>query len=523
MPYNPNGNLSAPFTGPIYRITDSLVPSANSDVLSLPTAFKFQSVKGPLFLRAPDFSEIKQSRIGDCYLLAALLSIVDTDWGKEYLNNMMCVTPANTVIVRLFHTLNPAEVNPIYVPIYFELDKTMMKYHGDSFVKKVEFSLLGSAVLGGHLAGHQAPWVYFIEKAYAAYRQRFGGECFCETVLEPYDYNGKTRFRNVFKGFRKPHNAIEALTSGWADDSFKILLAKPTEKIAIKRDNNLQSNKALVTIMQADIQGSIPFVDLDSTLQSAYKTMFAVAGDVSLHNKEQAIQAAIDDFRQYLTLDVYCKWAPFAMDNRVIRFHEINRLLTIYFYGKIMADTKFALEQYIFKNIPGKRGTGYYIASQVENYEKIHQALQTSGLVCITSDDNLGSSERDVGQAGESTAKGLTGPHVYMVLNCYERGGIKFLLICNPWKRYVREYHDKAYKYIGADGRTYTETVLSSKASVIMQPHLVRMDKTNQNMAKQFTPPELKALYARDGVFELALEDAAKRFKAISICYPHVT
>lgn len=210
MSYHPSGGLTGPLTGQRYYVPDTEIKA--------PTDFAFIPVAGPLFLTTPNPSEICQGNIGDCYLLAALLSITDHPKGADFINCMIVDLKNNHVLVRLF--------DDNLKPILYELDKTILQH----------LSPLPNQQPSPRNR-HKAPWVYIIEKAYAAHRLKFGGECYQPQEWEPEDYRGRRIY--VLKNIgppRKPENQLEALTSGKTSDSFQILLGKKAESIVIPKD-----------------------------------------------------------------------------------------------------------------------------------------------------------------------------------------------------------------------------------------------------------------------------------------------
>ncbi|MBY0378543.1 MAG: hypothetical protein K2Q33_08275 [Gammaproteobacteria bacterium] len=203
MAYKPNGDLKIPLPAATKVVLDSAIGA--------PPHFAYTGVRGNLFVGEPHTREIEQGNIGNCYLLAALLAIAEKPQGSAFINRMM-VARENQVIVRLFHEGQP---------IFYELEKTILQ-HQMLFV------------FNSSLNRHKAPWVYFIEKAYAAYRKEYGGECFRPSR---WIKNPRGRRIKVYDPYRRPFNQVEALTSGYSSDSFKILLGSDAELITIQRDD----------------------------------------------------------------------------------------------------------------------------------------------------------------------------------------------------------------------------------------------------------------------------------------------
>ncbi len=110
----------------------------------------------PLFLHTPNINDIKQSTIGDCWLMSAITTLVAT--APDFITHMMKDLGDGTVLVRLY-TSEPASITAmingqptripqdIYKPRYFRIRKDYEEGNGNA---------------------DDCVWVQLIEKAFAA-------------------------------------------------------------------------------------------------------------------------------------------------------------------------------------------------------------------------------------------------------------------------------------------------------------------------------------------------------------------
>lgn len=502
MVYNPKGALAHPLPAATKVVLDSAIGA--------PAHFAYVAVKGNIFLGEPHTREIEQGNINNCYLLAALLAIVENPQGSTFLNRMM-IDLGNRVIVRLFHERQP---------IFYELEKTILQHQSGIIFKQSTSE-----------NRHKAPWVYFIEKAYAAYRKEYGGACYRPRAWKPARDNPRKKVLH-YEPYRRPLNQVEALASGHSSDSFKILLGTDAELIAIQRDNmtNGQPLRALYEILSFMYPGSMTYgnaTEFSSAERAAIKEVFAsLKQDASTPDEaEKLMEEAARYFRQHITRETQAEFNllfPGSDDTpryEKVRYHILN------LFPKFTGKARDSLLDYVKHNVARKRGIEYHIVRQVAQFNKIGAALATGKLVCIGSDSDIGRSDATFYGDRESQVKGLAGPHAYQVINCYERSGLKILLIRNPWHRYTRVYTEQTalYRTYDEEGPNGIGIYTTLKAHALKDgPFIpVRTDEPNHSMAIQMDRAEIDRLrLGNHGVFELILNDLTKRFDAIYICDP---
>ena len=108
------------------------------------THYSTAYLETPIFLHPPTPTDVEQNELGDCYLLAAMITLVKID--PDYIVNMMIDNLDGTVTVRLYDT----STFP-FQPLFVRVKKTIAKKDNNN-----------DAFAGGAL------WVSLLEKAYAS-------------------------------------------------------------------------------------------------------------------------------------------------------------------------------------------------------------------------------------------------------------------------------------------------------------------------------------------------------------------
>ncbi len=109
----------------------------------------------PLFLHTPNINDIKQSSIGDCWLVSALTTLAATD--PEYITSMMKDLGDGSVLIRLY-SLEDSKGNQVF-------DHKQLESKGIS-LQPAYYRIRKDYETGEGNAG-DCTWVQLVEKAYA--------------------------------------------------------------------------------------------------------------------------------------------------------------------------------------------------------------------------------------------------------------------------------------------------------------------------------------------------------------------
>jgi len=187
---------------------------------------------------------------------------------------------------------------------------------------------------------------------------------------------------------------------------------------------------------------------------------------------------------------------------------------------KILKDNiKQKISAFIEKELPHKRGLGKYTSSQILTYQKIKKMLEENKLISISTKENIGPSENPViNRFFNGIRKGLVSNHAYHVVNCYERNGLKFILIRNPWGKCERDYQlaekviaNNKVNVLSAYGRNY---IIYSMSDLFKTKSYANRTYITY-AALPISNADLARRYQNNGYFEVELCDFIKRFNNI--------
>lgn len=163
----------------------------------------------PLFLHEPNINDVKQSSIGDCWLVSAISAVVRSS--PDFIKSMFHDTGDGNVIVRLYSIEKDGK--NIFVDKYNRNDTSM------NF--KVEYFKLRKHYETGWGNASDCTWVQLLEKAYA-----LSG------------YNGRKEME--VKG-DKLYNVVDELTYGMHDVAMMHITGKRPESVLMGMDPKTDS------------------------------------------------------------------------------------------------------------------------------------------------------------------------------------------------------------------------------------------------------------------------------------------
>jgi hypothetical protein len=369
----------------------------------------------PLFPAPPSVRDVRQLGLGDCYLQAALVSIVHRD--PDFIRSIMR-DDGDTVTVRLFDitpgppkVLTPRRVTVAKtVPAYAALDRGRGKQKGDE------------AFSGGAL------WAQMLEKAYVA----AGFQGFSPATMP---VPGGASYGRIESG--NANFAYEHLTG--APATTELIAATAYEHFSPHGTwlGNAEFQRAVIGPLQAEIQ------HLAETEQNPgdndAEIMPRVRKNQEWNRVERTLEPALRELHE---------------SREQVRLRDVEALLRRLIPDTLADQRTLAIQWVTAQRIyPGKRGTGIYTEAQDALYDQIRDALAAGRLVTVGSKEKVARVRGGRGRsAGEDQNKGLAGPHGYAVLEVQTSDTLavnirpapnpplKFVKLRNPWGSYGRTY-----------------------------------------------------------------------------------
>lgn len=562
-------DVHAPIKAIVIAASDSTLVSAGIVKKSQLQPVDLEQVK-KLPIKSED---IVQEGIGNCYMLAALAAILDQH--PQFLNKILAINKAGQVIVTLHDINDPEKKYHYVMEPTKVVDKNQMNNHKHDAIFLIEkayayhrirteqLKYVGREALARQLLLENNKDIEIVARKLIEIEHAKKNESALEikkqitTVLE--------KFNKFMTG--PDHNKMEVYGTDFTEQELALLeklkesgfneqvvLENELSKLRYESDYGI---KLLVELTFKKMKNDL--VDYISALIRGHGSL-ALTSFVGTSAKEQLLPKEIN-FRyllnEFLNMlvavplselgheellvinkmfgDIHSNEAKFFLEAlKNSHLFLIEKVLTEYDLSKNKPDIHEMLKDY-FKNminwpdnheelktktlekicnfidseVAYKRGTGKYNANQKEIFDLMKVGLKNGNLITVATkpQDQLSRSIN----SQQSRAKGLVGTHAYHVANCYDRNGIKFVLIRNPWGFYVRDYENK------------TKVVDSKPLNV-----LTAVERKQLNEFQLFLKESPRKFPIHDpalshnfplgnGYFEVELKDFCHRFARYSI------
>ena len=350
----------------------------------------FSKVHGNIFLgREPSYLDIKQTVIGDCYFLSALKSIVRRN---PKLIHDIIKEKKGRIHVRLYY---PAEIKGSLSEQWYVIDKSIVTH----LINKLGL-------------GHEAPWVYLLEKAYALHRLRDP-----KFLVEKQKHNKKVKIEST-----QNLDFYDILSTGNSDFVFMDLLGCQAFWSKIPHPNSslillLKSNPETL-FHSKNIQNKEIISRLFKNNESLFLYYSSLLMNLSFN------KTAYELFKH----DAFSLTDKIQMGNATQ--NEILKFFKSHFI-KMNKEFYNAIKIAVYQGIETKLGDKKYSIEAIETYHKIHMKIKNGELVTISTNAKFLENQNSIG---------LIPGHSYEVLNCYQREGHCYIVISNPWQRLSRRY-----------------------------------------------------------------------------------
>jgi hypothetical protein len=356
--------------------------------------------KDPLFKKGTlDVGDINQEKVGDCWYLAALVSILDHPKGSELLKRTMVDVGKGKVVVRLFD----GELKPHYL----QVQKSILWHSGSG---KLHVSGIGKTGL----------WAAMLEKAACCVTQASQRK-----VIDPDSPN----YANI--------------EGGHGDHAYRMLLGVPTRAVAMAGLN--QVGAPVGKTSATDHIGQLFATGNWGIMPEKDKGNLDALNAVFGWNKMSALQwqAILKDLqkrRSPLVVGAFKLTDPAGIAN----FLKLMQMPGATGLPQSIANelAAFAKKHSIAS---GDTGTGTYSAGALSLFGTIKNKLATRCMVSAGTVKDVGPVEGRGKSAGEEMSRGMVGKHAYAVLGTFEENVMlkrKWVKIANPWNTYGRGYSD---------------------------------------------------------------------------------
>lgn len=427
----------------------------------------------PLFAHEPSVNDIRQGQVGDCYLEAALVSLLTSR--PEAVKECLKDNGDGTVTVRFFKEDGSAGLHPIYVTVTKDVpvvgDKPFYS-QGAMWAQMIQ-----KAYAAAGLHGSDADFQKRMENE--AKRQLEGQQTYqmltekekkemleekTKELVEKYKYSYERIAGGYSSDFLRTLTGKDiAADIHWNVTAANILRVAPFVRQKLTMDKEGKSPEycrdvdrlqALVNCLVENMSRKVTTVKqkdgTDITYASAPITIEDMLGELKSIHKWASGTYRYDYF-----------WNAFKRDFPDKGEEEIEKELEKFLdrASGILEKTLetqlgyYAMQHRMFAASKNERGgeTAKYSAYALERYEKIKTAIKSGKPVAMSTEQFIPGGVGAVGLNGESLGKGLVENHAYTVLGCREISGHRYIHLRNPWAFNVRGY-TKITKP-GADGK----------------------------------------------------------------------
>lgn len=357
-----------------------------------------------LFPRDPRPDDVRQGKLGDCFLLAPAASIAAHDPGA--IRKMMRENHDGSVTVRFFD-VRGGPGSKTFVPLFVNVKK--------SEVRAGTRDLFAQGAL----------WVKMIEKAFASSKLGSSGS-----------------------GQRRPSSSYGNLEGGSSADALEILLGREVQRRRLG-SGRIEGEATSEMARLADARMPWSSEELQRIAAAAQgqgpwkaSVSFDALGTEDL-TKEWATyldrrKGALDDF--------FFDQQKLLRDRSGRQFEEVVTIeaLDRHFERDGLSDTiRWRIVRYLANHqlFPGQIGSGRYTSDQLELYDELARAVAAGKPITADTPEIISVNQTNSGaSADEPTGSGLVGRHAYSVVDVRQLAGMRYVVVRNPWGRYGRTY-----------------------------------------------------------------------------------